>query len=328
MAVGLAGGVAGNSSNAIGSGVVAGKVAVENNALNSQGEKQRQDAKWSLPYLEGKKKEDAKKLVAELDEKSRAFDVALGAACQNLSSAACNGMRQELASMAKSYEKQLDGQYIGNMRSVYQDGAKQVDAQMWQYATADAKAEREANVTRLAENWGVSRETADKLYTTMAGIHTAAAIGGAVYGMKGVQEPGAAPSKPVGNDAIKESATSGRSPAPAPGNLAGDEEAGVWSQYDKYRKDQYNWNWPEKLGFAEEPIKTILPVGTRLDRYGEPGGSFLAPKGTPYGERVLAPGAKAEKYYEHEVLKPLPVMQGKIAPAFGEPGGVFRYCPI
>lgn len=83
------------------------------------------------------------------------------------------------------------------------------------------------------------------------------------------------------------------------------------SQYDQYRRDPYNWNWPEKLGFAEEPVKTTLPVGTRLDRYGEPSGSFLAPKGTPYGERALAPGAKAEKYYEYEVVKPLPVMQGK-----------------
>lgn len=105
-----------------------------------------------------------------------------------------------------------------------------------------------------------------------------------------------------------------------PGNLAVDEEAGPWSQYDKYRRDPYNWNWPEKLAFVEEPIKTTLPVGTRLDRYGEPGGSFLAPKGIPDGERELAPGAKAEKYYEYEVVKPLPVMQGKIAPAFGEPG--------
>ncbi len=56
---------------------------------------------------------------------------------------------------------------------------------MWQYASADAKAEREANVNRIAENWGVSKQTADGLYTAMAGVHTTAAIGGAMYGMKG-----------------------------------------------------------------------------------------------------------------------------------------------
>lgn len=87
--------------------------------------------------------------------------------------------------MAKSYDEQLDGQYIGTMGSVYKEGKGQVDALIWQYATADAKAEREANVNRIAENWGVSKETADTLYTTMAGIHTTAAIGGTVYGMKG-----------------------------------------------------------------------------------------------------------------------------------------------
>ncbi|MEN4656324.1 polymorphic toxin type 17 domain-containing protein [Pantoea agglomerans] len=94
-------------------------------------------------------------------------------------------MRQELAAMSKSYDQQLDGQYIGTMGSVYKEGKGQVDALMWQYASADAKAEREANVNRIAENWGVNKETADGLYTAMAGVHTTAAIGGAVYGMKG-----------------------------------------------------------------------------------------------------------------------------------------------
>lgn len=102
-------------------------------------------------------------------------------------------MRQELAAMGKSYSEQLDGQYIGNMGSVYKEGKGQVDALIWQYATADAKAERDANVNRIAENWGVSKETADGLYTTMAGVHTAAAIGGAIYGMKGESVPVAKP---------------------------------------------------------------------------------------------------------------------------------------
>lgn len=87
--------------------------------------------------------------------------------------------------MSKSYDQHLDDQYIGTMGSVCKEGKGQVDALIWQYATADAKAEREANVNRIAENWGVSKETADGLYTAMAGVHTTAAIGGAVYGMKG-----------------------------------------------------------------------------------------------------------------------------------------------
>lgn len=88
--------------------------------------------------------------------------------------------------MAKSYDEKMDDQYIGNMGSVYKEGKAQVDALIWQYATGEAKAEREANVNRIAENWGVSKEKADVLYTAMAGVHTIAAIGGAVYGMKTV----------------------------------------------------------------------------------------------------------------------------------------------
>ncbi|MGS3451375.1 TNT domain-containing protein [Klebsiella electrica] len=50
-------------------------------------------------------------------------------------------------------------------------------------------------------------------------------------------------------------------------------------------------------------------------------------QGTPYEQRALAPGAKAEKYYEYEVIKPLPAIQGRIAPAFGEPGGGIQILP-
>jgi len=185
LVAGLAGGVAGDSTGGAVAGAQAGKNAVENNALHAPDEKKRQDAKWSLPYLEGEKKQQAEQLISDLDAKDKAFDVALDSACKGLSSAACQGMRQELAAMGKSYSEQLDGQYIGNMGSVYKEGKGQVDALIWQYATADAKAERDANVNRIAENWGVSKETADGLYTTMAGVHTAAAIGGALWGLKG-----------------------------------------------------------------------------------------------------------------------------------------------
>lgn len=77
---------------------------VENNALNATNEKQRQDAKWSLPYLEGEKKTQTENLVSDLDAKDKAFDAAIDATCQNLSSAQCSGMRQELAAMGKSYD--------------------------------------------------------------------------------------------------------------------------------------------------------------------------------------------------------------------------------
>nr|WP_222422327.1 VENN motif pre-toxin domain-containing protein [Yersinia mollaretii] len=185
LAAGLAGGLTGDSTADTVAGAQVGKNAVENNALNSSDEKQRQDAKWSLPYLEGEKKAQAEKLITDLDAKDKAFDAALDSACKGLSSAACQGMRQELAAMGKSYDALLDGQYIGTMASVYQEGADKVDGLLWQYATADAQAQKAKNIQTIATNWGVSIDTASALYTGMAITHTTAAIGGAVYGMKG-----------------------------------------------------------------------------------------------------------------------------------------------
>lgn len=178
----------------------AARVEVENNALHADDEKQRQDAIWSLPYLEGEKKQQAEKLASDLKAKSDAFDAAIDAACQKLSSDQCKGLRQDLAAMANSYDELLDGEYIGKMRSVYKDGAKQVDDLMWQYATADAIAQRDASIQLLATTHNISPEAAKALYYTMAGIHTSAALGGAVYGMKGVKEPTTV--KPSGNSSF------------------------------------------------------------------------------------------------------------------------------
>ncbi|HHB9527021.1 TPA: VENN motif pre-toxin domain-containing protein, partial [Yersinia enterocolitica] len=178
------GGLAGGSTADAVAGAQAGKNALENNTLSSKDEKQRQDAKWSLPYLEGNKKVQAEKLVTDLDAKDKAFDAAIDAACKNLSSEQCSGMRQELVAMGKSYDEQMDGQYIGTMASVYKEGADKIDGLMWQYATADAQAQKAKDIQTIASNWGVSIETASALYTGMAITHTTAAIGGAVYGMK------------------------------------------------------------------------------------------------------------------------------------------------
>ena len=64
-----------------------------------------------------------------------------------------------------------------------------------------------------------------------------------------------------------------------------------------------------------------------LDQVGEPVGSFLAPAGTAFDARALAPGAGASNVYVYEVIKPLPVLEGEIAPAFGQPGGGVQILP-
>ncbi|MES4611345.1 VENN motif pre-toxin domain-containing protein [Ewingella sp. CoE-038-23] len=49
--------------------------------------------------MEGYKKVQAVKLIRDLNAKDKAFDAAIDAACKNLSSEGCRGMRQELATM-------------------------------------------------------------------------------------------------------------------------------------------------------------------------------------------------------------------------------------
>lgn len=122
-------------------------------------------------------------------------------------------------------------------------------------------------------------------------------------------------------------ATGGTAKSPGSIGAIADNEAAGFSYYDQFKLADGGWDWPKNLGFAEDPVKNTLPVGTKLDRYGGPDGSFLSPKGTPFDERALAPGSKAGGYYEYEVLKPLPVIQGKIAPAFNEPGGGIQILP-
>lgn len=83
------------------------------------------------------------------------------------------------------------------------------------------------------------------------------------------------------------------------------------------------------LGPDGQPIKnaqTLLP-GYRLDRFGFPGGRFLAPLGTPFASRSLPPqnlntpaDAPLANYHVYCVVKPFTVASGPIAPWFAQPG--------
>ena len=97
-------------------------------------------------------------------------------------------------------------------------------------------------------------------------------------------------------------------------------------QYIEYQ-DGVGWKWPENSGFVGKPRERVLERGVLLDRVGEPVGSFLAPAGTAFDARALAPGAGASNVYVYEVIKPLPVLEGEIAPAFGQPGGGVQILP-
>ncbi|MCZ7440461.1 TNT domain-containing protein [Micromonospora sp. WMMC241] len=98
--------------------------------------------------------------------------------------------------------------------------------------------------------------------------------------------------------------------------------------------------FPPEDGFVLDPhgapIKSrqVMLPGYRLDRFGNPTGAFLAPLGTPFSARSLAPQslntpptppattplAPLANYHTYCVVKPFPVDSGPIAPWFAQPG--------
>jgi Tuberculosis necrotizing toxin/Domain of unknown function (DUF4150) len=89
----------------------------------------------------------------------------------------------------------------------------------------------------------------------------------------------------------------------------------------KYKKPDGTWDWPPNDGFAGPRTAETLQPGTQLDRFGGNNGSYFSPPGTPYDARALSPDSLTAPYRSFEVLRPLPVESGAIAPAFGMPGG-------
>jgi len=65
--------------------------------------------------------------------------------------------------------------------------------------------------------------------------------------------------------------------------------------------------------------------GTRIDRYGGSGGTFASPEGTPFAERSLRSTSIDSPYNVYEVVKPITVRGGIVAPAFGYGGGGIQY---
>lgn len=71
--------------------------------------------------------------------------------------------------------------------------------------------------------------------------------------------------------------------------------------------------------------EVTLKPGEKIDRYGTDYGSFASPEGISYGQRALAPGTDLKPYSVFEVLKPMKVKAGEIAPWFNETGGGIQY---
>ncbi|WP_327116116.1 TNT domain-containing protein [Nocardia sp. NBC_01730] len=100
----------------------------------------------------------------------------------------------------------------------------------------------------------------------------------------------------------------------------------------KYRNDS-GWIYPPEDGFQVIDGQAVrhpqeLPTGTRIDRFGYPGGRFLAPANDHFEARALPPqnlntptGTPPSNYHLYCVLKPFTVEAGPIAAWFEQPGG-------
>ncbi|WP_237897932.1 contact-dependent inhibition effector tRNA nuclease [Escherichia coli] len=320
IASGIAGGLAGNSTSAAGTGAQAGRNSVENNYLSVSEKTELEIAKQTLKNSKNPaEREKAQQKYDVLLEKDIASDKEVIVACGNgnAGSSACASARLKVIASKEGYE---DGPYNSKYSQQYADAYGQI-VNLLDITSVDAQNQqqvKDAMVNYAMTQLGVDKATAEAYIETYDGMKIVAASMAPVIGSAAANKISA-----LGQRVVKVSVPKN----PNSSSAVTDAEAGGYSYYDKFKNANGGWDWPKNLGFEGDPIKTTIPVGTRLDRYGEPNGSFLAPKGTPYEQRALAPGAKAEKYYEYEVIKPLPAIQGKIAPAFGEPGGGIQILP-
>ena len=93
------------------------------------------------------------------------------------------------------------------------------------------------------------------------------------------------------------------------------------------------WIYPTNWGFDGQDERYTLNPGDVVDRFGSVGGSFLAnDRDTAFAARALPPeslntqqGNPQANYHVYCFLKPLTIRHGKIAPAFGQPGGGMQY---
>ncbi|WAR43785.1 TNT domain-containing protein [Methylomonas rapida] len=79
--------------------------------------------------------------------------------------------------------------------------------------------------------------------------------------------------------------------------------------------------FPPNNGFLGSTTKTTLQPGQTIDRFGGSDVSrFFSPIGTPAAMRALPPGTAQQPLRTFEVLKPIGVESGQVAPAFNQIG--------
>jgi hypothetical protein len=93
------------------------------------------------------------------------------------------------------------------------------------------------------------------------------------------------------------------------------------SQFGTPQSRNYPLNDGFPPGYVPQPAQ--LPEGAIIDRFGSEYGRYLAPDGTPYADRALAPESVGGDYNRYLVTgKPLPpgwqVVEGPVQPFYGQ----------
>jgi hypothetical protein len=83
--------------------------------------------------------------------------------------------------------------------------------------------------------------------------------------------------------------------------------------------------WPPNRGFLKKPNRAVLQPGSIVDRYGGTDGLFVAPRGTPFGNRSLPCEWANKDLNAYEVVKAIDVDAGISAPWFNQPGGGVQF---
>jgi len=91
-------------------------------------------------------------------------------------------------------------------------------------------------------------------------------------------------------------------------------------------------NWPIQPLPGEPPLTLFrgkkladLPVGSELDRFGDPDGNLTYVAGTPFPERSLVPEWVNRPYHVYRVQQPIEALTGVAIPWFNQPGGGTAY---
>ncbi|WP_073812862.1 TNT domain-containing protein [Kitasatospora sp. CB01950] len=97
------------------------------------------------------------------------------------------------------------------------------------------------------------------------------------------------------------------------------------------KADTGDWEYPADRGFQRldgkvDQTRWTVPVGTKLDRFGELKGGYISDPGTPLTQRsmtpdTLNPDSNGKVYHCLNTLKPFDVQRGHIAAFAAMPGG-------